>query len=637
MKNKVRIGKDFTIRWAVVTSEGEPYAINADAAILRIYSPYGAKDAIGFIVSGNIIEWVFKGKDQKHLGDYTIELVENNGQDGMVSVDFVEAFTLVAHTNEESLNDEGAVEIQTIELTSQIALVSAGGGYYDDTEIREGIADLQQKDNAIEQELTELSAEVGKKQNAITDLNAIREGASKGATALQSIPSEYVTETELANKNFATTSSLNSKADKSSLAAVATSGSYNDLSGKPTIPAAVTESVVSGWGFTKNTGTITGITMNGVSKGTSGVVNLGKVITEHQDISGKVDKVSGKQLSTEDFTSVLKAKLEGLSNYDDTTLANAISGLETRLNTLVSGDVSTAIESFNEIMAFLDGVKDTQDLQGIIAAIEQQIASKQDKINDLETIRSGAAKGATSIQKVKTINGQSIEGEGDLVIEAGGGLKYSIERTVYLTKMDLFGEIEDTFEITEEQREYNRETVRLASDNEMPVTLNKGGQIFAPYTSGSSEARFIASYVDETETWSFTIFINDNGNAEGACKVIPMGATKEELATKQDAISDLDAIRSGAAKGATAIQSVKTINGNSIVGEGDITIQADVDTSAFATKEELNALQTEVINNEEVTAAAINDLNTRIGAAADTAYVDNAIASAITLTLNTEV
>ena len=37
------------------------------------------------------------------------------------------------------------------------------------------------------------------------------------------------------------------------------------------------ESTVSGWGFTKNAGTITGITMNGASKGTSGVVNLGTV------------------------------------------------------------------------------------------------------------------------------------------------------------------------------------------------------------------------------------------------------------------------------------------------------------------------------------------------------------------------
>ena len=40
-----------------------------------------------------------------------------------------------------------------------------------------------------------------------------------------------------------------------------------------------TETTVSNWGFTKNEGTITGIKMNGASKGTSGVVDLGTVIT----------------------------------------------------------------------------------------------------------------------------------------------------------------------------------------------------------------------------------------------------------------------------------------------------------------------------------------------------------------------
>ena len=34
---------------------------------------------------------------------------------------------------------------------------------------------------------------------------------------------------------------------------------------KPTIPAAVTESTVSGWGFTKNTGTLTGVSFNGTN------------------------------------------------------------------------------------------------------------------------------------------------------------------------------------------------------------------------------------------------------------------------------------------------------------------------------------------------------------------------------------
>ena len=41
---------------------------------------------------------------------------------------------------------------------------------------------------------------------------------------------------------------------------------------------------------TSNIGTITGIKMNGASKGTSGVVDLGTVITAHQDISSKQDK-----------------------------------------------------------------------------------------------------------------------------------------------------------------------------------------------------------------------------------------------------------------------------------------------------------------------------------------------------------
>ena len=68
---------------------------------------------------------------------------------------------------------------------------------------------------------------------------------------------------------------------------------------------------------TANQGTVTGITMNGASKGTSGVVDLGTVLTEHQDISGKVDKVTGKGLSTNDFTNAYKEKLDGAITTDD--------------------------------------------------------------------------------------------------------------------------------------------------------------------------------------------------------------------------------------------------------------------------------------------------------------------------------
>ena len=50
--------------------------------------------------------------------------------------------------------------------------------------------------------------------------------------------------------------------------------------------AGITSTDITNWN-NKGTGTITGITMNGSSKGTSGVVDLGTVITSHQDISGK--------------------------------------------------------------------------------------------------------------------------------------------------------------------------------------------------------------------------------------------------------------------------------------------------------------------------------------------------------------
>lgn len=66
---------------------------------------------------------------------------------------------------------------------------------------------------------------------------------------------------------------------------------------KSDIPPKVTDSTVSGWGFTKNEGTVTSVSvkMNGASKGTvtnSGTIDLGTVITAHQDISGKLDKTT---------------------------------------------------------------------------------------------------------------------------------------------------------------------------------------------------------------------------------------------------------------------------------------------------------------------------------------------------------
>lgn len=82
--------------------------------------------------------------------------------------------------------------------------------------------------------------------------------------------------------------------------------------------AVITESDVEGWGFTRNTGTITEIKMNGVSKGKSGVVDLGTVLTAHTglvggnlvqyDSSALTLKDSGKKISDLATTSQVNAK-----------------------------------------------------------------------------------------------------------------------------------------------------------------------------------------------------------------------------------------------------------------------------------------------------------------------------------------
>ena len=73
------------------------------------------------------------------------------------------------------------------------------------------------------------------------------------------------------------------------------SGSYNDLTNKPVIPNAVTEQTVSGWGFTKNTGTYSKPT-GGIPKAdlASAVqASLGKAdsaLQNHQDLSAYAKK-----------------------------------------------------------------------------------------------------------------------------------------------------------------------------------------------------------------------------------------------------------------------------------------------------------------------------------------------------------
>lgn len=78
------------------------------------------------------------------------------------------------------------------------------------------------------------------KQDAISDLSTIRSGASAGASAYQK-PSSGVPKTDLASAVQTSLGKADSAVQPGDLASVATTGSYNSLSNKPTIPTALSQ------------------------------------------------------------------------------------------------------------------------------------------------------------------------------------------------------------------------------------------------------------------------------------------------------------------------------------------------------------------------------------------------------------
>ena len=257
-------------------------------------------------------------------------------------------------------------------------------------------------------------------------------------------------------------------------------------------------------------------------------------------------------IPTENYTSNYPEKLSDYIRYSNDVKAYILTDKNTTFKT-INGQQITGNGNIE--------ISTDVDLSNL--ATKAELNTKQDVISDLETIRSGAAKGATALQEVPS------EYATEQWVNSQGFLKEHQDISNLATKMEL---------------------------NEKQDKLVNGTNIKS--INGTS--------------------LLSSGNMELA--------TKEELNTKQDVISDLETIRSGAALGATALQSVpdtyalkieipdistkqdklvsgeniKTVNGTSLLGAGNIEVDANVDLSGYATKEELNAKQDTLVSGTNI-------------------------------------
>ena len=148
------------------------------------------------------------------------------------------------------------------------------------------------------------------------------------------------------------------------------SGNYNDLTNKPTIPTKVSD-----------------------------LPNDSGYLTEHQDISGKVDKVDGKSLISDDEIE----RLSTLKNYDDTDIKNSLNSKanKTELHShsnknVLDGITASKISEWNNKSTFNGNYNDLTNKPTIPTlngyATEQYVNEEIEKIDVTEQLTDYAKK-----------------------------------------------------------------------------------------------------------------------------------------------------------------------------------------------------------------------------------------------------
>ena len=303
---KKRIGNDITFSWHIYRKDGDtqvPESFAGKDVEVKLISPLQRPVTIEDVsIATGVVTFTFRGKHQVTLGNYVAVLQENRGEDGMVTLDVVNAVTLVAHSYMEEDGDEGdVIEASSVELESSI---SAGGGggfvqqqadwaqtddtavdyiknkpdlglyvpktdsdghgnmsFYGQGNITMTLADEQGVINQTGSFWAggwSVSSPDGKFQTFGNSIYRGTMGLDHDSvvwenTATQQIPTAtsetngLMSASDKSKLNALPTNEqlsqeLGDKANSADLAEVATSGSYNDLSDKPTIPAAQVQS-----------------------------------------------------------------------------------------------------------------------------------------------------------------------------------------------------------------------------------------------------------------------------------------------------------------------------------------------------------------------------------------------------------
>ncbi len=379
-------------------------------------------------------------------------------------------------------------------------------------------------------------------------------------------------------------------------------------------------------------------TINGQSVLGAGNIAIQGGTSNWDDITGKPEFA---EVATTGSYNDLSDKPEIPSDYiENITDSDTEFSIDTAFNYKSGKKYSLSFSKTGGFGVVIGGVGDTQrkinlSIDTDIIATKEDLADYQ-PVGDYATKTELASKQDTLVSgtNIKTINGQTLLGEGNIEIQGGGTITVDSELSTtsenpvqnkVITnaingKQDagdyaLKSEIPDTSELATKEElaakldtaTYNSEKANFALKSELPDTSTLATK--SEVTSGLATKLDVATYNADKPTFALKTEIPDiSGLAtktelSGKLDTATYNSEKASFETKENAAAtyqvkgDYATTAQLNSKQDTLVSgtNIKTINGNSLLGEGDITIQAGgtVDTEMSDTSE--NAVQNKVI------------------------------------------
>lgn len=132
MAKIIRMGNDIPISWSIFRNE-DPEVFTGKEIGVKLLNKFSEEVPFSYSITDNVISGTFYGKDQKVNGQYKLLLEENKGNHQMVTLDYIDVFTLsnrLKNTTYLGSTPSGNVEIEPQLVSSYISFTGVTGDFY---------------------------------------------------------------------------------------------------------------------------------------------------------------------------------------------------------------------------------------------------------------------------------------------------------------------------------------------------------------------------------------------------------------------------------------------------------------------------------------------------------------------------